>query len=130
MAQTMSKRENRSLRRRLAKYGAVPMSIEGIMSKIRFGKLSSTKFVHMSLAIPEIKVSIQAFESLGRQRYADWFKNGGHDECSGPLDAQNAEETVEAALSLQVLTSVRAPLDFLGDTREFMDWMSLDFIVD
>ena len=100
------------------------------MSKIRFGKLASTKFVHMSLSVPEIKVNIRAFESLGQQRYAEWFRNGGHDECSGRMNALHAAETVEAALSLQVLASVRAPLVFLGDTREFMDWMSQDFIFD
>ena len=126
----MQKNENRKLRKRLAKHGAIPLNTEGLMSKIRFGKLASTKFAQMKLSVTEIKVSVRAFESLGHQRYAEWFKNGGYEETPGQMDTLHAAETVEAALSLQVLASVRAPLGFLGDTREFADWLSQDFIFD
>ena len=46
------------------------------------------------------------------------------------LEAAQAAEIVEAALALHVLADTKAPLAFLGDTREFADWMGLEFIFD
>ena len=102
------------------------------MSKIKFGKLVSTSFIYMTLSAPEIKVKVRAFESLGQQRYAQWFKNAGHGAGSEQSTPELAAETVGAALALQVLASVRPPpaLSVLGDTRAFADWLSLDFIFD
>ena len=116
----------------MARYGAVPITEEGLMSKIKFGKLASTSFIYMTLSVPEIKVKVRAFESLGQQRYAQWFKNAGHGGDSEHPTTEQAAETVEAALALQVISSVRPPpaLAFLGDTRAFADWLSLDFIFD
>ena len=130
MAKIMQRDENKGLRKRMAKHGAIPLNTERLMSKIRFGKLARTKFVHMNLKIPEIKVSVRAFESLGQQRYAERLRNGGHEDAHMQREIAHTAEEVEAALSLQVLSSVRAPLVFLGDTRDFADWLSLDFIFD
>ena len=47
MAKHIEKEENRELMKIIAKHGAIPLNAEGLMSKIRFGKLASTKFVQM-----------------------------------------------------------------------------------
>ena len=49
MIKVMQKPENEELRKELASYGAIPVSTGSLMSKVRFGKLASTKFAQMSL---------------------------------------------------------------------------------
>ena len=125
-------KDNAELRKKLARYGAVPLTEESLMSKIKFGKLASTSFIYMTLSVPEIKVKVRAFENLGQQRYAQWFRNAGHGKDSGRPTTEQAAEIVEAALALQVLASLRPPsaMAFLGNTRDFADWLSLDFMFD
>ena len=128
----MGSDENAELRANLARYGAVPLTEESLRSKIQFGKLVSTSFILMTLSVPEIKVKVRAFENLGQQRYAQWFRNAGHGKANGRTTTKQAAEIVKAALALQVLASLRpaAAMAFLGNTRDFADWLSLDFMFD
>ena len=132
MVKIMAADENAELRANLARYGAVPMTEGSLRSKIQFGKLTSTSFIHMTLSVPEIKVKVRAFENLGQQRYAQWFRNAGHGKDNGRTTTKQVAEIVQAALALQVLASLRpaAAMAFLGNTRDFADWLSLDFIFD
>ena len=86
----------------------------------------------MTLSVPEIKVKVRAFENLGQQRYAQWFRNAGHGIDYGRATTEQAAESVEAARALQVLASLRpsSAMAFLGNTRDFADWLSLDFMFD
>ena len=108
--QVMEQTEHIAIRKELAGYGAVPLSMEGVMSKIKFGKLSSIRFVKMSIEPWSARIPFRTFESLGRQRYANWLRNGNYGGFQLRRDAEQSTELVEAALALQILTDARAPL--------------------